>query len=707
MGKIWNTRSWQASFGPVLALAQWPIQLFPAAAGALLDTYNTFATDKDGLAFPEVAADNIPALTAAVGAMVAGRGIINYASFQRAQTGLPPIASLVEAVNYDIEDWANTPPLEYANLTLSSRAMAVIAANNGLEYSVATDLETSYRPNTVEKLSGPAEMFSFFAHQLLFLSLEGFIDHAIDCAKRARSANPSIKLDLTVQLIDNDPTRCFYAVRACQQYYSSVTLYIDSTAPTLGRIVEMVQLMRPPVAPPTSIRVPLGELTLQSSLVDLTVVGPGASVTLDTLTLASSIVDLTIVDAPTCTLLDTLTLTSSVVDLVVTTPGNVALDTLLMPAQLQTLSVIVTPPPPTGQLMWVSGSEVADLPTSGAAWNNLVALSNTANIQPDPTDQENPDDVYAYACALRWLREGNAAMREKARAALMYAIAQVDPLSAADQASVGILAVVREVTMLPIIAQIINLAQLSAANNTAFVNWLTAMQTAVFSGAGPALSIRTCSTNRPNNFGGQSFACRAASDIYLNDMADLALLANVFKGFLGDRLAYAGFSYDELTWQADEANPVGINPMGSTKQYADGITRTVDGIIPDDQRRCSGCAGPNPIWPVPREDYVYENLQGIVVAAELLHRQGYPAWDWENQAIKRAFTFLHSPYFPLAGGISDFRALGDSSHAAYADTGNDRNPVWVTNFHYRTTFYTETPVTPSRNMGFTDWTHNR
>lgn len=47
----------------------------------------------------------------------------------------------------------------------------------------------------------------------------------------------------------------------------------------------------------------------------------------------------------------------------------------------------------------------------------------------------------------------------------------------------------------------------------------------------------------------------------------------------------------------------------------------LDGVIPDDQRR-----GGTYTWPPPRENYVWEALQGAVAQAHMLHRRGYPAW---------------------------------------------------------------------------------
>ena len=108
----------------------------------------------------------------------------------------------------------------------------------------------------------------------------------------------------------------------------------------------------------------------------------------------------------------------------------------------------------------------------------------------------------------------------------------------------------------------------------------------------------------------------------------------------------------------------------------------MDGVLPDDQRRGGGFQ-----WPPPKENYVYEALQGAVVQAELLHRRGYDAWNWQNRALLRAFDWLH--------------------REAQFPAGND--DTWqphLVNFRYGSSFPAPTPSSHGKSMGFTDWTHS-
>ena len=121
--------------------------------------------------------------------------------------------------------------------------------------------------------------------------------------------------------------------------------------------------------------------------------------------------------------------------------------------------------------------------------------------------------------------------------------------------------------------------------------------------------------------------------MYLGDAAELARTALVFRGWVGDRTAYDGFSYrNDLSWQADPRQPVAINPRGAVK---DG--RSIDGSMPEEMRR--GCALQ---WPPCPTNYPWEGLQGALVQAMILSRQGYDVWAWQDQALLRAVQFLHS-----------------------------------------------------------------
>jgi hypothetical protein len=163
---------------------------------------------------------------------------------------------------------------------------------------------------------------------------------------------------------------------------------------------------------------------------------------------------------------------------------------------------------------------------------------------------------------------------------------------------------------------------------------------------------------------------------YLGDSVELARTAEVFRSWVSGSEGEAAFEFGELSWQCDSLRPVGVNPVGCTR---DG--RSIDGVLPDDQRR----AGPF-AWPPSKENYVWEALQGAFVQAAILHRAGFPAFEWGDRALLRAVRWLHQ-------------------EAGYPAEGDDTWQPHLVNHYYGTDFPAPIPSSPGKNMGWTDWTH--
>lgn len=328
-----------------------------------------------------------------------------------------------------------------------------------------------------------------------------------------------------------------------------------------------------------------------------------------------------------------------------------------------------TNPPDSGEI-WISSGTLANLPTSGPAWNNVLGAAQQNTNSPNISDQNDNTDAYVIAKALVFVRTGQMQYRNEVEAAISAAIGT--------ESGSGILAVGRNLLPYVIAADLIDLQSVNSGLDNSFRQWLGSIRNVVFSGAGPSLSLIECHETRPNNFGTHCGASRIAIALYLGDTADLQNAANVFKGWLGDRNAYAGFNYGDLDWQCNSAAPVGINPPGCTRNG-----HSIDGILADDQRRSGGFT-----WPPPQENYVWEALQGAVVQAELLTRAGYPAWQWQSQALLRAITWLHQ-------------------EAGFQATGDDTWQPWLFNYAYGTNFPAPVPSNPGKAMGWTDWTHGQ
>jgi hypothetical protein len=187
---------------------------------------------------------------------------------------------------------------------------------------------------------------------------------------------------------------------------------------------------------------------------------------------------------------------------------------------------------------------------------------------------------------------------------------------------------------------------------------------------------------RANNHGRMCGMSRAAIAVYLGDQAELERTAQVFAGLLGDRAAYDAFEWrHDLSWQADEAAPVGVNPVGAVKQ---GLS--IDGALPEEMRR----GGSFRLPPDPT-NYPWEALQGMLVEAVILDRAGYDVFNWSDQAILRSVRFLEriDTLYPSDGWWAK---------------GDDTWSPWLINAIYGTSFPTE-PARTGKCMGWTDWTH--
>ena len=163
---------------------------------------------------------------------------------------------------------------------------------------------------------------------------------------------------------------------------------------------------------------------------------------------------------------------------------------------------------------------------------------------------------------------------------------------------------------------------------------------------------------------------------YLGDTAELARTARIFKGWLGDRAAYASFSFGELWWQCDPTKPVGIVPASCPME-------NLNGVLPDDQRRAGGYT-----WPPQKENYTSGALQGALVQAVLLRRAGYDVFNWQDKALYRAVRWLYV--------LAQYPADGDSSWLPH-----------IANHYYGTSYAAPVPSRPGKNAGYTDWSHGR
>ncbi len=322
----------------------------------------------------------------------------------------------------------------------------------------------------------------------------------------------------------------------------------------------------------------------------------------------------------------------------------------------------VTPTLPVMPGVWTTAGELALLPTSGPAWNALLDAANAPLGAPKLRSISDQTEIGVMARALVYARTGSTQCRDEV-------IAMCEKAIGTEREGL-VLGPARNLAAYVIAADLVDLPPPVKGE---FGRWLMEILDEELDGR----TLRTTHEERPNNWGTHSGGTRAAVARYLGDDEELARIARVFKGWLGDHEAYSQFVFGALWWQSDPLAPVGINPVGAT---IGGFP--VDGVLPDDQRR----AGPF-VWPPPQENYVYEALQGALLQAVVLYRAGYDVFEWEDQALLRAFTWLHVQ--------ANFPAEGDDTCLPH-----------LINYYYGTTFPAPIPSQPAKNIGFTDWTHS-
>lgn len=313
--------------------------------------------------------------------------------------------------------------------------------------------------------------------------------------------------------------------------------------------------------------------------------------------------------------------------------------------------------------IWMTREEIRSLPMRGAAWDALVAEARRPAAKPDLSDKDDPSNVRILAKALYYVRTGDVEFARQVE----RACEQIRGTEVKGNA----LAVSRELMTYVIAADLVGL---EGEARERFEGWLREVQRRSFEGR----TIRSTHEDRPNNWGTHAGATRIAIAAYLGDTAEVERAAHVFRGWTGEEEGWRGFKFGARWWQPEGSRNFAVNP-----QQAERAGHPIGGVLPDDQRRAGRFA-----WPPPKENYVYEALQGAVAQAVMLDRFGYDSWNWGDQAILRAFEWLYRE--------ADFPAVGDDT--------------WlppIVNRVYGTRFPAPTPSKPGKGMGFSDWTHAR
>lgn len=339
----------------------------------------------------------------------------------------------------------------------------------------------------------------------------------------------------------------------------------------------------------------------------------------------------------------------------------------------------LTPPSAAdGRGIWLSRAELRAQPAWGEAWENVRREAAGGGGSALVSNQNSRHDTHALALALVAARSGDSSYRTRAADAIVGAIGtESGPLRSGSR----MLPISRNVQSYVVAADLIRLGELDPAKDARFRAWIQALRTQAYDGDTMVGDHERKSTNH----GTMAGAARAAIAAYLGDARELARVAQVFKGWTGDRASYAGFSFQPAayTFMPDPSQPRAVNPPGAVK---DG--HSVDGLLPAESMRCGRFR-----WPPCYTFYVWGGLSGAAVQAEILQRAGYDAWQWEDQALRRAYQRLLE------------LSRVDRVWWQEATTGDDSWQPWLANFAYGTSLPAVDRSQPGKNMGWADWTH--
>lgn len=333
---------------------------------------------------------------------------------------------------------------------------------------------------------------------------------------------------------------------------------------------------------------------------------------------------------------------------------------LIASVLLVTGLVACEPSAPTKGI-WLSADEVKALPTSGQAWDRVNAAANGNWGSVNLGDNNSLHDTYTLAGALVGVRTGNTTLISKTRAAVM---------STLNSGYARVLELARNITCYVIAADLVGLP---ASDESKFKTYLTGLLTKPLSGHSGGTNLITTAELSANNWGDMSRAAVAAIAVYTGNQSALDRVANAQKEFLGE-ITSQHLNYTSTNWHTLPLH--GINASGATISG-----HSVDGVIPEDQRRTGEFA-----WPAPKGSYPWEGMQGALVAGVILQRAGKVNINDGNFALRRAYNWLFN--------VNQNPASGDDAYQA-----------WVFNEVTGTSFPTIAVSSPGKNMGWTDWTH--
>jgi hypothetical protein len=346
---------------------------------------------------------------------------------------------------------------------------------------------------------------------------------------------------------------------------------------------------------------------------------------------------------------------------------------------------------PRWRRIWVGAAALRRQPTSGPAWERLLTDAESDPGPANVADQDSGHDVLTLAAALVCARTQAAEFCTKARYGLVSAIGT--------ERGARWLAVGRNLTAYVIAADVLGLRadRFPTSTGSRVESWIRGFLTKRLADDHTGQPVPLIPFDSGSNASAEEGAVYTAVAAYLHDRAALDRAWDAFRTFTcapdaPDREHIDLHRGVEYGWAHDDKHPCAINPAGTTKPIPPGRNGAgeaprIDGAIINDMLR-----GGDYQWPPGVTQYPWVGLQGLVPAAVILHRAGYPSFAVADRAVLRAVDYLW--YLQNATQQGEWFQERQSSEI-----------VQLVNVAYGTQFPLEGPVGFGRTVGYTDWTH--
>jgi len=341
--------------------------------------------------------------------------------------------------------------------------------------------------------------------------------------------------------------------------------------------------------------------------------------------------------------------------------------------------------------IWISPATLRHLPTTGAAWDRLLADAEADPVTADVADQDSGQDVATLAAALVCARTNSPQLCDKARAGVVSAIGT--------ERGGRWLAVGRNLTAYVIAADVMGLRADGDPESagTRVETWIRGFETERLADNNTGEPIPVIPFASGSNASAQEGAAYVAVAAYLGDRAALERAWDAFRTYLCDPSAPDRERIDlhrgvEAGWAYDDRHPCAVDPAGAAKRVPPGRPGAgqlvqLDGAIINDMARGGDLA-----WPPGTTQYPWVGLEGLVPAAVMLDRAGYPALTVADGAVLRAVRYLRDLELSTGSGTW-FRER------------RCNEIIQLVNVAYGVHFSVDLPAGGGRTVGYTDWTH--